>query len=133
MVILGENGQIKLELVETISESLPCATDMCCSIEALCRGFGGRDDTVWFSRESIERFLTDLRRLEATRQGVAALTDYSYGSEHEGVRLCRCMGTHRGAGRDQEAALRPAYTGTTVGDDTIRGGCGSPGYHCERL
>ncbi len=87
MVVFGEDGQIKLEFVETIPKHLPCATDVCCSVEIACRGFSGRAGSVWFSRESITQFQADLRHLEATRQGAAALSDYSYGSEGAGVRI----------------------------------------------
>ena len=87
MTISGESGQLVIEFVERTPDGLPCAGDVCCSVDATCMGFAGRDDAVWFSRDAVDRFIDELRKLDATRQGKATLEDYSVGSEYDGVAI----------------------------------------------
>lgn len=82
MKVGDEQAFVAFDLKEAAPGHLPHAGDICCSVEALCGGFRGRVESAWFSREDVARFLTQLQRLEQTRQGSASLSNLSSASDH---------------------------------------------------
>ena len=73
---------ITLDFAQSVPEGLPRSTDMACSVEASCRGFNGRVEHVWFARDDVHRFLTELRALEANRKGSVAFLNLSSPSDY---------------------------------------------------
>ena len=81
MRVGDEHSFVEFSFKEAMPEHLPGGTDIACSAEASCGGFRGRVETVWFSRDDINLFLSELRGLEERRQGSANLTNMSSQSE----------------------------------------------------
>ena len=75
MRVGNERLFVRFEFKEAVPEHLPGATVISCSVEIYCDGSGGRIESVWFSREDIDRFLSELRILEGSRKGSANLAN----------------------------------------------------------
>src|SRR3954469_9612437 len=91
MLILMRVGNerlfVRFEFKEAVPEHLPGASDISCSVEASCDGSCIRIKSVWFSREDINRFLSELRSLEETRRGSANLVNLGSPSEDNPLRF----------------------------------------------
>ena len=87
MRVGDEHSFVEFSFKEAMPELLPGATDIACSVEASCGGFRGRVETVWFSRDDINSFLSELRSLEERRRGSASLTNMSSASEYNPLRF----------------------------------------------
>ena len=87
MRVGDEHSFVEFSFKEAMPEHLPGGTDVACSVEASCGGFRGRVETVWFSRDDINSFLSELRSLEERRRGSASLTNMSSESEHNPLRF----------------------------------------------
>src|SRR5215210_3264580 len=87
MRVGDEQSFVSFEFKESVPEHLPGGTDVSYSVEASCHGFGGRIESVWFTREDINRFLSELLRLEETRKGSANLVNLSSPSEDNPLRF----------------------------------------------
>lgn len=87
MRIGNEQAFVSFEFEEAMPEHLPGGTDIACSVEASCGGFNGRIESVWFSREDINRFLSELRSLEESRKGSASLVNQSSPSKYDPLRF----------------------------------------------
>jgi hypothetical protein len=78
---------VAFEFKEILSDRLPGGADVACSVTASCNGFHGRVERVWFSRENIDRFLSELQGLDERRKGSAALMNLSSGSDYNPLRF----------------------------------------------
>lgn len=87
MRVGNEQSFVAFEFQEAMPEHLPGGTDIAYSVEASCDGFRGRVESVWFAREDINRFLSELRSLEENRKGSASLVNLSSPSEYNPLRF----------------------------------------------
>lgn len=87
MRIGNEQSFVSFEFEEATPEHLPGGADIACAVEASCGGFSGRIEGVWFSREDVARFLSELRRLEEKREGSASLVNLSSPSQYNPLRF----------------------------------------------
>src|SRR5205085_328576 len=87
MRVGDEQSFVSFEFKEAVPEHLPGGTDVSYIVEVSCHGFGGRIESVWFTREDINRFLSELRSLEETRKGSANLVNLSSPSEDNPLRF----------------------------------------------
>lgn len=78
---------VEFSFKETVPEDLPRATDTSCSVEVSCSGFSGKVESVWFARDDINRFLSELEAFEARRQGSVSLLNMSSGSDYSPLRF----------------------------------------------
>ena len=70
MLLVDQESSIEIEPVEAGEETR-------LSVSLRSQTFSGSYDQVWVSRARLERFATDLRRLEAERAGEAVLESFS--------------------------------------------------------
>lgn len=87
MRVGDEQSYVEFSFKEAMPEHLQGGTDIACSVEASCGGFRGRVETVWFSRDDINRFLSELSSLEERRRGSVSLANMSSGSEFNPLRF----------------------------------------------
>jgi hypothetical protein len=87
MRVGNEQSFVSFEFKEAVPEHLPGGTDISCSVEVSCDGFKGKIESAWFSREDVDRFLSELRNLEETRKGSASLSNQSSRSEYNPLRF----------------------------------------------
>ncbi|MCA1617535.1 MAG: hypothetical protein LC729_03815 [Acidobacteria bacterium] len=87
MKIGNEQSFIAFEFKEDLPEHLPSGTDIACSVEVSIGGFNGRIESVWFSREDINLFLSGFRSLEENRKGSVNLVNLSSPSEYNPLRF----------------------------------------------
>ena len=87
MRVGNEFSFVRFEFKEKTPGNLPRAGDLACSVEVSCDGFQGTVDTVWFSREDIDSFLSQLKTFEETRRGLVSLSNMSTGSDHDPLRF----------------------------------------------
>jgi len=87
MRIGSDQSFVAFEFKEAMPEHLPGGTDIACSVSVSCDAFNGRVESVWFSREDINRFLLELRSLEEYRKGSANLVNLSSLSEYNPLRF----------------------------------------------
>ncbi len=72
---------VEFRLKEASPQQLKGGTDICCSVEVSCGGFRGRVKSVWFGRDKINRFLSELEDLETKREGSVCLLNDSSSSD----------------------------------------------------
>jgi hypothetical protein len=72
---------VEFEFEEAIPEHLQGGTDTACSVAVSCGDFAGSVNSVWFSREDIDWFLSDLQQFEASRSGSVSLNNMSFLSD----------------------------------------------------
>ena len=72
---------VEFRFREAAPQQLQAGTDTCCSVEVSCRGFTGRVKSVWFARDDIKRFLSELEEFAATRKGSVRLLNQSSSSD----------------------------------------------------
>ena len=77
MRIGDEQSFIEFVLEEVQSENPSGLEAVSCSVEAACGGFNGKVQSVWFSSDEIDSFLSEFQRLEENRNGSANLTNMS--------------------------------------------------------
>ncbi len=87
MRIGNDDSFVEFDLDEVMPGSPAGETDIACSVEASCDSFSGRIKAVWFARDDMDRFLSELRRLEEKRQGSANLLNMSSQSEYNPFRF----------------------------------------------
>jgi hypothetical protein len=87
MRIGDEHSFVEFEFTEMLPRHLPSGADVACGVEVSCDGFRGKIKSVWFSREDISRFLSQLQNLEEKRKGSASLTNLSSQSEYSPLRF----------------------------------------------
>jgi hypothetical protein len=68
---------VEFEFEEAIPKQLQGGTDTACSVAVSCGDFAGSVSSVWFSREDIDRFLSELQEFEASRRGSVSLNNMS--------------------------------------------------------
>ncbi len=87
MRVGDKHSFVEFSFKEAMPEDLPGGTDIACSVEASCGHFRGRVETIWFSRDDINRFLSELRSLAERRNGSASLMNMSSQSEFNPLRF----------------------------------------------
>jgi hypothetical protein len=87
MRIGNDHSFVEFEVEEVMPVRPAGETDVACSVEASSDSFSGRVEAVWFARDDIDRFLSELRRLEEKRQGSANLLNMSSQSEYNPFRF----------------------------------------------
>jgi hypothetical protein len=73
---------VEIEFKEEEPENPSGLSATAYTVQAACNGFSGRIERVWFFRENLDGFLSELQQLEATRRGAARLTNLSSLSEY---------------------------------------------------
>lgn len=76
---------IDLKFVQSLSDEAKRLTgrdDISLGIEVKCLGFSGRNEDIWFDRDVINNFLTDIKRMEEKRIGQAKLVSLGEPSEN---------------------------------------------------
>lgn len=70
------------EMLSEREQQVSGMTDVRIAVEVFSRGFSGRNDTVWFGRDDIQRFLKDLQQFEAQRTGTVKFASLGAPSEY---------------------------------------------------
>jgi hypothetical protein len=78
---------VEFNFEEIVPEQSQRAGDTSCSVAVSCNGFAGGVESVWFARDDIKRFLSDLEAFEAQRQGSVNLLNMSSPSEYSPLRF----------------------------------------------
>ena len=87
MRVSDADSFVEFEFKEAMPEHLSGGADVACSVAASRDGFCGRVESVWFSREDTNHFLSELRSLEEKRTGSANLTNLSSQSDYNPLRF----------------------------------------------
>ncbi len=87
MRVGDDHSFVQFDLKEKMPEHLPGGGDVACSIEASFDGFHGKVESVWFSREDISEFLSQLRKFEEARRGSVSLLNMSSKSDYTPLRF----------------------------------------------
>jgi hypothetical protein len=74
-----QSAGIRFAFREAERERFP---SMAFDITVSCLGFSGQNDGVWFEKETLERFVKDLREFEKRRQGRVTLESIDNQSEY---------------------------------------------------
>ena|SRR5436190_7107775 len=82
MTIGDADSFVEFAFKEAVPEHMQGATDTSCSVEATCSTFTGKVESVWFARDDINRFLSELEEFEATRKGSVSLLNMSSPSDY---------------------------------------------------
>jgi hypothetical protein len=81
------NAQSFVEFSLQETYDLQGRADTSCSVEVSGNGFAGKVDSVWFAREDLDRFLSDLEAYEIQRQGSVSLLNMSSLSDYSPLRF----------------------------------------------
>ncbi len=82
MRVGDEFSFVEFEFEEKIPQHLQGAGDVSCSVRVACDGFRGEIKSVWFAREDIIGFLSQLQNFEETRKGSVRLLNMSSQSQY---------------------------------------------------
>ena len=75
---IGSHAEyVEIEELERIPEDMPCAGDVNVSVALSFREFSGSYDGVWLELTQMERFISDLKRLDDKRRGSATISSLS--------------------------------------------------------
>jgi hypothetical protein len=85
---IGDEGSfIEFELIEVQPENPSGLEAVSCSVAASCGGFNGKIESVWFSSDDIDLFLSQFQKFEEKRSGSVSLTNMSSLSEFSPLRF----------------------------------------------
>jgi hypothetical protein len=87
MRIGDEESFIEFELREVQPENPSGSEAVSCSVAASCGGFNGKVESIWFSSDDIDLFLSQFQKLEEKRSGSVSLTNMSSLSEFSPLRF----------------------------------------------
>ena len=79
--LCGSLSFVEFRFKEAAPQHQADGTDIACSVAVSCDGFTGRVESVWFTRDDIKRFLSELEEFEAKRRGSVSLLNYSSPSD----------------------------------------------------
>lgn len=84
VLIRAGNDYLELVCVENVPEPLPTPGDFRLAVSVQSGSFAGSSDAVWISSSAFAQYLTELRLLEQSRQGIVELLAMSPAE----IRLC---------------------------------------------